>query len=1607
MPPVVIAVAVAASYVAAYGLTVYTVLVAVAMIASAALSYFLTPKPKKPSFDSPDFSNSQGRTSQVRQPITPWAFCYGETAKSGPITYVESTNNNTYLHMVITLCSHSCEDITAVYFNEIPIYLDQLDANGNVTSGTYANHARIKFNKGTVGSQPFPDLTSESNGLWTNAHRQEGRSKVYVRLKFNRDVYNGVPSIKVRMKGKKVYDPRVAANIWTQNPTLIILDYLITAVAEGGVGAIYGDFDETNLIAAANTCEEIVDTLEVSNEVDSIETSDDLLVLDSEDGDILTIRTGDRVKLTTTGTAPSGITAGSNYYAIIVREKANSVRNTALKFASSYSDSLEGTATAISDSGSGTHTVIKTGEPRYTCNGVVVTDKPPIEILEDLRSCIAGRIIPIGGKWFIVPGEYLTPTISFDEDNFAGPIKVTTKHSRREKFNAVKGLYVTPATNDQTTNYPPVTNSVFETEDGNYRVFTELDLPFTDRPGTAQRIAKIELFRHRREITAEISLNLTGMQVQAGDFVMLSNTRLGWVNKIFEALTWRLEVKEEGLVIVMTLREVDSNVFDWDYSTDEQVVQPAPTSNLPTIGQPQPPTGLMLDSGENQLFVRSDGSVITRLKVSWTSPDDAFVTSGGRIEIQYKQSTNSDWNTWGNVPGEVTFTHILDVKDGVDYDVRVRSISHLGFRSEYLNEFNHTVIGKTSPPGDVETFTIEAAADGTRIYRWVDNDAPADVRAGGGYKIRYQSGLGGSDYDTMEDLHAGLIDDNPYESNELQAGDYTFAIKAVDNSGNYSTTAKFVDITLPDPRLGAALLRINEANEGWPGTITNGFVSASNVVYAEGSTSGEINDLPATINALSTTIIGMRTSKSPLTYITEEHDLGTSVTFRPLVTAEGNGTITASIAASDSTGYTGYSDIETTTARYFKIKVVSSGSSPEIDTLTYTIDAPTQEEQYEDVNTASTSNPSWFGSVTTGHFYIETKGGLAAISQAQISALQNTSGGWTWELTSKASTYSTAPAAEFKVYDSSNNLADAIVDVLLRGPRAGGVASTGTGGGIELGVPGTGMALTALSPEISGGFAVPLTSFDLTPSTGTAITALSTSDNTVISVPQSDFTFESFIPNVGSDQIPAVIYNGVTDYLKHSSGPSGASDGTTGTFVWVGQFNSNDSAMRLYDIPGTTPIVLERKSDNTLNFEVDSSGAICSAVTTAIGSSVGLVGVYASFSGTQARLYVTTSTGTITGTPSSGSTGSADLTADWYLGANGGASDFLDANTSMWWADDSYIDFSSTSNINEFWSSTAGLPRNPGANGSNYTGSQPLILHIDNALTHTSNDGSGGDADAGSISGNDTSPGEWAADVGEDPGLAVLATAEAWWAADDGSNTTTSGNMETLVDKSGNGNDLTQATAGNRPSVATDGDGNTYMDFDGTDDVLECTSPTAALMNNFDTGGTYVGVYDPDNAGENGSGRLWSKNSSFETFLVANGTGGVETRVRFDFATTDLEAATYENGTTDHGSGQKFIFTVRFDKSNGLISNLRMSINGVAMTSSGTGVNGMQQTLGPAAGASSDLSGNTFSYSNRSATDRSFDGKRYEDAIWDSDLSDSDLDDVVSYLASKYNITLS
>ena len=621
---------------------------------------------------------------------------------------------------------------------------------------------------------------------------------------------------------------------WSDNSALVVRDYML---GEFGLNAEQTDeMDDTLAKSAATICDEEVNLPAAVATVDfTADNANNRFSQVIPEGDKeLPLHSLDGVEASTTGTLPTGLSGSpTRLFVVSISGKdvgTGGVPLASFKLATSLVNARAGVAISISTDGTGTHTLTRKSQPRYTTNGALALDERPIEIIPNLIIPMAGKLSYTQGLYSMYAGAFISPvTLTLNDDDLRGRLNIRPRPGRLDLYNSVRGTFTDRDNGYQLTDFPPVINATFITRDQEEKIFKDISLPFVTDTYRAQRLARLTNQRAREGLIIDFPARMHAIELAVGETVQVTSTIPDWTNKEFEIITWTFA---EGGGIDLVMQETASAIYSYDPDNDAQIPNIAPNTNLPNaFDLPSPPTGLVLTSGTNELLLSAEGSIISRIKASWTAPVDIFVTSGGTIELQMKLNSDSVWETLLRVPGDETIGFLTPIEDGLAYDVRIRGVNSLGVASDFETVLNHTVVGKTAAPPDVDTFSVARLADGTRRLEWTLSPLPDDVRAGGGYRIRYQSG-GSITWASAISLHDGLLISSPFETNELASGQFTFGIKAIDSSGNESTNELAFTVTLGDPRLREVLLQRIEQSLPWTGTLTDCFITPENTLEA-------------------------------------------------------------------------------------------------------------------------------------------------------------------------------------------------------------------------------------------------------------------------------------------------------------------------------------------------------------------------------------------------------------------------------------------------------------------------------------------------------------------------------------------------------------------------------------------------------------------------------------------------------------------------------------------------------------------------------------------------------------------------------------------------------
>jgi hypothetical protein len=648
---------------------------------TAVTSWALNALAPKPDFGS---LSSNGILVNAKDAVSPADFVYGEVRKGGVISYYESTGEeNRYLHQIIVLAAHEVDQIPFVYLND---QIVNMDTSGLVTNDEWKDadgNSKVRIFRHTGNQTSVNDefhfgygnnlantLIAESeltgaDALDTN-FVGKGLAYIYVRYEYDQDVFaNGLPLVTGYVKGKKVHDPRTGSTAYSNNAALCIRDFLTASY-----GLNDNAIDDVAFSAAANECDE----------------------------QVLLFNLG-----------------GSNIY-----------------------------------------------EDRYTINGIVRADRDVGSVLGDMMAACAGTLFWGTGYWKLKAGAYSAPVKALTLDDLRSSISLDTRITLRDNFNQVQGTFNDAAQSYITADYPRVlastqaggfvvgqpytilelgttdftaigassntvgvtftatgsgsgtgTASLFIGEDGGEDIALDLQLPFTTSAATAQRLAKLTLFRGREQMTITAEFGMNAFDIEVGDIIAFTNDRYGWDEKEFEVIGWRLAANQDAgdLRVALTLRETSAAAFDWNAEESEIV---ANNTNLPANTVGLNVNNLSATLGDN--IQQKDGTFVHSAILTWAQVDNVFANN---YEVQWKVSTASSYSSTLTTNNAIEISPLVST---YTYTFRVRAITSNGYRGPWTS-INLDI------DGDIDAPLLPTGATAVGGYTYIDLNwtRPADA----------------------------------------------------------------------------------------------------------------------------------------------------------------------------------------------------------------------------------------------------------------------------------------------------------------------------------------------------------------------------------------------------------------------------------------------------------------------------------------------------------------------------------------------------------------------------------------------------------------------------------------------------------------------------------------------------------------------------------------------------------------------------------------------------------------------------------------------------------------------------------------------------------------
>ena len=275
----------------------------VQLVVTTAISWVLAPKPKKPNV--PEQQQAQGILVNKASNNTAIPIIYGKRQIGISRVFVESSGtDNQYLYMAGVLCEgggNGIESIEEIYINDKLVTWSGSLTDGTVRTVNSSDTNYYKDGASLISVQSFYGLDNQSvsslldaSTNWGSNHKLSGVAYLAFKFTWNQDAFNSLPEVKVVLKGKKIYDPRLdstkggsgshredTASTWTysSNSALCLLDYLRNSRYGKGLPNSAFETNYDSFKTSATLCDTQVTPYTSGSNINLFETN---IVLDTE-----------------------------------------------------------------------------------------------------------------------------------------------------------------------------------------------------------------------------------------------------------------------------------------------------------------------------------------------------------------------------------------------------------------------------------------------------------------------------------------------------------------------------------------------------------------------------------------------------------------------------------------------------------------------------------------------------------------------------------------------------------------------------------------------------------------------------------------------------------------------------------------------------------------------------------------------------------------------------------------------------------------------------------------------------------------------------------------------------------------------------------------------------------------------------------------------------------------------------------------------------------------------------------------------------------------------------------------------------------------------------
>jgi len=288
----------------------------------------------------------------------------------------------------------------------------------------------------------------------------------------------------------------------------------------------------------------------------------------------------------------------------------------------------------------------------------------------------------------------------------------------------------------------------------------------------------------------------------------------------YEKEQWRILSITEDSPGIVNITALEYWPTKYDYVENGLRLQPRyGNSGSPGTGNLGP--GLDTPTVQGNWYIEylyySGPSVLsTGVTVSWTGNSPKYIVSYRRKAIPIAvPGVGIQWvnDVWRTVESETNSIDIKPIAPAV-YDIKIVGVNNAGTMTQPC-EAEMTIFGKAAPPADVTSITAELGVGGVNLSWGKIQDL--DLKH---YELRRFKDSGGS-WATATVVGENITATTFIDSEVLEPGVYTYYVKAVDTSGNYSTNPASTTLDISSGASNITGLAATSASGGVVLTWTN------------------------------------------------------------------------------------------------------------------------------------------------------------------------------------------------------------------------------------------------------------------------------------------------------------------------------------------------------------------------------------------------------------------------------------------------------------------------------------------------------------------------------------------------------------------------------------------------------------------------------------------------------------------------------------------------------------------------------------------------------------------------------------------------------------------